>query len=294
MTIRHLEIFSEICRQMSVTKAAEKLNMAQPAVSHALKELEEYYSTKLFERMNRRLYITPAGEQLLHYAASILGQFDEARDVLRDMDALTGIRLGTNVAYGTGRLPDTLSAFRKKYPDIPFYTFIHNSVEVEKKLLENTLDFGIIDFPSNQEMLKTQLLEKDPIAVVCTADYPIPDRITSGELSAYPLLVREQGSGSRRLAEHLITAGGGTANIVMESISTQSLIKACVNGFGVLVLSKSAIETCTEKSQLREIYITDTSLAREYYLVFHRSKYLTKSMKTFLDFFKENADSSFL
>ena len=65
MTLRHLRIFSEVCRQESITLAAERMNMAQPAVSYAIRELESYYGTKLFERMNRRLYITESGEQLL-------------------------------------------------------------------------------------------------------------------------------------------------------------------------------------------------------------------------------------
>ena len=65
MTLRHLRIFSEVCRQESITLAAESMNMAQPAVSYAIRELESYYGTKLFERMNRRLYITESGEQLL-------------------------------------------------------------------------------------------------------------------------------------------------------------------------------------------------------------------------------------
>ena len=92
MTLRHLRIFSEVCRQESITLAAERMNMAQPAVSYAIRELESYYGTKLFERMNRRLYITESGEQLLLYADSILSQFDEARDVLRDVHAVTKVR----------------------------------------------------------------------------------------------------------------------------------------------------------------------------------------------------------
>ena len=76
MTLRHLRIFMEVCRFGSITQAAEELNMAQPAVSYAIRELESYYETRLFERMNRRLYITEYGEQLMNYADSILGQFD--------------------------------------------------------------------------------------------------------------------------------------------------------------------------------------------------------------------------
>ena len=79
MTLRHFHIFSTVCKKESITKAAEELNMAQPAVSFAIRELESYYGTKLFERMNRRLYITDAGKQLLVYADSVLAQCKEAK-----------------------------------------------------------------------------------------------------------------------------------------------------------------------------------------------------------------------
>lgn len=89
MTLRHFHIFSTVCKKESITKAAEELNMAQPAVSFAIRELESYYGTKLFERMNRRLYITDAGKQLLVYADSVLAQCNEAKDVLSDINAMT-------------------------------------------------------------------------------------------------------------------------------------------------------------------------------------------------------------
>ena len=98
MTLKHLRIFAEVCRMESITEAAKNLNMAQPAVSNAIRELEAFYQVKLFERMNRRLYITNAGEYLRGYADSILTQFEESRDILQDIAASTRIRIGSNVS----------------------------------------------------------------------------------------------------------------------------------------------------------------------------------------------------
>ena len=85
MTLRHLEIFSTVCAQGSFTRAAEKLNMAQPAVSLAIRELEVFYNVRLFERMNRRVYLTEAGRTLWQYADTVLSQFQESVEVLRDI-----------------------------------------------------------------------------------------------------------------------------------------------------------------------------------------------------------------
>ena len=131
MTLRHFHIFSTVCKKESITKAAEELNMAQPAVSFAIRELESYYGTKLFERMNRRLYITDAGKQLLVYADSVLAQCNEAKDVLSDINAMTQIRLGANVSVGNSWLQNCIDGFEKIHPEIPIYTSVQNSSQLE-------------------------------------------------------------------------------------------------------------------------------------------------------------------
>ena len=119
MTLKHLRIFAEVCRMESITEAAKNLNMAQPAVSNAIRELEAFYQVKLFERMNRRLYITNAGEYLRGYADSILTQFEESRDILQDIAASTRIRIGSNVSFGANYLPKIISGEWKKVLFVP-------------------------------------------------------------------------------------------------------------------------------------------------------------------------------
>ena len=150
MTLRHFHIFSTVCKKESITKAAEELNMAQPAVSFAIRELESYYGTKLFERMNRRLYITDAGKQLLVYADSVLAQCNEAKDVLSDINAMTQIRLGANVSVGNSWLQNCIDGFEKIHPEIPIYTSVQNSSQLEKQLLYNNLDFAFMDEPKEE------------------------------------------------------------------------------------------------------------------------------------------------
>ena len=123
MTIRHLTIFSEVCHLNSITKAAERLNMSQPAVSSAIRELETYYQTKLFERMNRRLYLTEPGQYLLQHADSVLAQLDEAKEYLSDIASATQIRIGSNVSFGESHLADGL-------PErIPGHPGLHHDTE---------------------------------------------------------------------------------------------------------------------------------------------------------------------
>ena len=288
MTLKHFQIFSEVCRFGSITKAAEYMNMAQPAVSHAIRELESYYSARLFERMNRRIYITPAGEQLLAYANSILGQFNETRDVLRDAGRFTKVRIGTNVSYGTGIFPGMVSAFSKEHPDIPLFFTVHNSGKIEESLLRNELDFGIIDYPNNPLYFHYMLIREEEMAAVCTPEFEIPDTISMEEIEGIPLLVREKGSGSRNYVERILSDYSIKPLIKMESVSTQSLIEICKTGMGMLFLPLSLVKRQLEDGSLRKIKIIENKWERKYYLVYHKSKYLTQSMKLFLQYVAGN------
>lgn len=287
MTLRHLKIFLEVCRLGSITQAADALNMAQPAVSYAIRELESFYATRLFERMNRRLYITESGELLMSYADSILAQFDEAQNVLKDRNTATKVRIGTNVSYGVSKLPKLISGFLKEHPEIPIYAKVQNSAQIEEELIRNGLDFGIIDCPAKSEFFFCSLLEEDEMTMACSSDFEIPPEVEIGELKGVPFLLRENGSGLRNTMERIIRNMGKDGIrpvIAMESTSTQCLIGACLEGLGLLVLPKNVLLPYLEGGRLKEVKIRGIDLTRQYYLVYHKSKFLTKSMKTFREY----------
>lgn len=168
MTLKHLRIFAEVCRMESITEAAKNLNMAQPAVSNAIRELEAFYQVKLFERMNRRLYITNAGEYLRGYADSILTQFEESRDILQDIAASTRIRIGSNVSFGANYLPKIISDFQSIHPEIPLFTMIQNSSHIEDCLLHNELDFAIVDNLSSHAGIRQTLIKEESMVALCS------------------------------------------------------------------------------------------------------------------------------
>ncbi|MDR2888759.1 MAG: LysR family transcriptional regulator [Lachnospiraceae bacterium] len=284
MTIKHLQIFSEVCRHGSITRAAEVLNVAQPAVSMAVRELENFYGVRMFERMNRRLYITEAGERLRLYADSILDRLNEAQVTLKDINTISKIRFGVNVSFGTQMLPRLLSGFAKEYPMIPVYTGVKNSRQIEEQILNNELDFGIIDKPLHTQLLVSDLLAEDGMVAVCAAGYPLPDEIEIKELEQVPFLTREQGSGNRYVIDHLGTNYDIKVNVLVESVSIQCLIGLCIEGLGLLFLPKRVAESYLASGQLKEIRIRNFSYVRQYYLVYHKSKYLTKSMKSFKEY----------
>lgn len=284
MTIRHLEIFYEVCHKGSITKAAEYLNMAQPAVSRAVRELESYYGISLFERMNRKLYITEAGEELRVYAGFILGQLEEARTVLREKGSVTKVRTGINESYGRSILPKWLADFTEKYPDIPLQIIVNNSKMIEEKLLHNELDIGIMDAPENGEYFYAEPLMEEKMTAVCAPEFDLPVCVSLKDLENVPVLMREQGSGLRIHIEQLFVKSNVKPRIQMESISMQSLIEACRSGLGVLFAPRITVSAYLEEGSLRELEIRTPMGRRKYYLVYHKNKYLSRSMKVFKEY----------
>lgn len=302
MTLRHLRIFSEVCKKESITKAAETLNMAQPSVSNSIRELESFYGVKLFERMNRRLYLTSAGETLLHYAHSILSQCDEAKDILQDVSSASRIRIGSNISYGTSFLPSVLADFISIHPELPVYTLIDNSKRIEEALLHNELDFAIVDNLVSSAYFQQKKIMSEEMIAVCSPDFPFLHNflnhtanrpsliknpfpvISLKDFDTIPLLLRESGSGSREFIQIEFHKKGIKPLIAMESISPQALVNFCLKGLGVLILPSSFLMPYIEDRRLVSLTISDASFHRNYYLIYHNSKYLTKGMKYFLQY----------
>ncbi len=297
MTLKHFKIFYEVCREESITKAAANLNMAQPAVSTAIKELEAYYNVKLFERLNRKIYITNAGSYLLEYVDSILSQVEESKEVLQDLAASTRIRIGSNVSFGTQYLPDIITEFQSLHPEIPLFTMIQNSSQIENDLLHNKLDLAIMDNLSNNPSIKQTLLVSDHLVALYSPKLKLPSdkapafskgklnhEVSIHDFARIPLLLREPGSGNRDTVEIVFRQYGIHPYIALESISTQALISFCLRGYGILFLPASQAEPFLSSHRLIQLEIKDITFQRNYYFSILNKKYQTKSMRCFSDY----------
>jgi DNA-binding transcriptional LysR family regulator len=279
MTIRHLQIFMAVCRHQSITAAAEELNMTQPAVSVAIRELESYYQTRLFDRMNRRIYLTSSGETLRQYADTILCSFDEAAAVLREGGADARCALGVNVTVSETALPALLARLRAAFPALRAEVFVHNAEELERRLLANELDFAIADSPSADERLLAAPFYREEMAVLCAPGFlpaaPLPIRALAGQ----PMLLRESGSGSRVCVDAVFAAHGCTVRPQVESISDLSLLRLAGEGFGCTILPRSLAAAGIGRGLLQELPITDGAFVRHYFILRSRRKYESAAVR---------------
>ena len=288
MTLRHLEIFAAVCAQESFTRAAEKLNMAQPAVSQAIRELEVFYNVRLFERMNRRIYLTEAGRTLQQYADTILSQMRESVEVLRESGARGSCAFGVHVTLGETRLAGILARLASELPEMQVRVCVQNSRETERMILQNELDFAVVHSVTVSPHYLTEPLLEESLAVVCGPAYlPGREALTLSELAGERLLLRERGSGTRNSVDAVFQQGGIPVRPAVESISTAALLSCARAGLGITLLPRSLVEEDLAAGRLRELTVEGVQFLWIYFLVRHRNKYLTDGMRQVIRILRE-------
>ncbi|MDD2392763.1 MAG: LysR family transcriptional regulator [Eubacteriales bacterium] len=284
MTIRHLKIFVAVFEEGGITKAGNKLFLAQPSVSLAISEMEKHYRTKLFDRISKKLYLTEAGERLLPYARQILSVFDEMDSVSSDLSNTGTLRIASSITISNRLLPELLSKYSLVYPDIDTRVNVTNSSEVEAYVLENKADVGLIEGFSHSPMILGEVFMTDELVLVFSPSHRWADRdfVDLSELSSEPLLMREQGSGAREILENILFLNKIVITPKWESISTQAIVNAAVKGLGIAILPKLMTEDHINKGLLVTKPISGVSLRRELSVITHKSRYLANFVKEFI------------
>ena len=277
MTRKHFTIFVEVCRFLNFSQAAEALNTTQPAVSLAVKELESHYGVALFERMNRRVYLTPAGEALLATAQDVLRGFQEAEETLGQGRPLA-LRVGANVSFGEAGLAQVLGRIRQEYPQVRLRALVANSDKIQSLLAENQLDVGIVDGLGVSERLRAQpLYQEDLVLAAAPGRFPAP--ATVEELAALPLLLREPGSGLRSSVDRVFSQQGLAPQPLLESTSTAALAQAAKAGLGVAILPEALAQ---RESGLQVGTVPEVRFFRQFACALHRQKAPSPALEAFL------------
>ncbi|SFR72740.1 LysR family transcriptional regulator [Anaeromicropila populeti] len=285
MTLRHMKIFVSVCEFKSMTKAANHLYMTQPSISQAIKELEEFYGITLFERLNRTLYLTSAGDTLYQYAFHIVTLFEDAERCLKNSDSLGILKIGANITIGTTLIADYIHQFHELYPDITVNVTIQNSVTIEQMIYNNELDFALVEELHRNTYLKTKIFCSDRIVIAASPEHPLAskDTLSLSDILKEPLLVREKGSGVRDLFEQIVLSEGYSLNPQWESCSSEALINAASNKLGLAILSYRMISQNLHKKELIELHVENLNLHRNLMVVYHNNKLLSKAARSFIE-----------
>lgn len=278
MTLRNLKIFCTLVETGSATAAAERLYISQPSVSVALRELESYYGVRLFERLGRRLVITPEGERFYGYAIHITRLFDELELGMKQPGEALPLRAGASITVGTRYMPRVI----RLYGD-GVKLFIAPSDEVEEGVVDGSLDCGIIEGAAHNPLIVAEKLFDDAIVPVCapTHDFARAHTVAAAEFVKQPLLLRERGSGTRELLDNALNAMGLTAEPLWESVSTEALVEGVAQGFGISALPLGLVGGAIEAGRLATFVIAGLSLSRAILYIRHRDKFVGEALRKF-------------
>jgi DNA-binding transcriptional LysR family regulator len=298
MADRRLQVFHAVAKQMSFTKAAETLFMTQPAVTFQIKQLEEYFNTRLFERGHGRIALTPAGEVVLEYAERILALSAELDTRLREMTGrLSGpLLIGASTTIAEFLLPPLLGEFRSRHPEVQAKLIVGNSETIENRIAEHTLDIGLIEAPSHLPALQTEACCQDELQVIVAASHPLARQksVTPKQLVAYPYVSRESGSGTREFTDlHFRKAGiqPGDLNVVMELGSPEALKGVVATGLGFAIVSRVTVEKERKLGDLVAVPL-QPRLMRTLSLVYPKERFRSRLLNAFVEFAKERLAAS--
>lgn len=285
MTLRHLKIFTAVYETLSFTKAGQLLFMAQPAVSLAIKELENYYGVILFDRIRHSIKPTPQGKQLYKYANKILLTIDEMDNSVKNWHFNQTIKIGCSMTIGNYILPYLISQFKEIYPDIQFQVMINNCETIENLIIQNQIDFALIESEPIFEDIKYIPFMKDHLCTIASPNHTLTEQknIDISLLCHENILMREKGSSVRKLVDSIFMTNNIQIKPLWESASTQALINAVIQGMGITTLPYHLIAKRCQKEDIVQLDIPKLNISRNYNIVYYKDKYLAQPL---LDFFK--------
>ena len=290
MADRRLQVFHAVAKHLSFTKAAEALFMTQPAVTFQIKQLEEYFNTRLFERGHGRIAITPAGMVVLDYAERILALSAELDTRLKEMtgDVAGLILIGASTTIAEFMLPKVLGEFKSRYPKVMPRLFVANSETVESRVAAHTLDVGFIEAPAHLQGVTSEVCCEDELQVVCAPGYALArmKSVTPKLLLQYPFISREPGSGTREVSDQYFHKAGvapETLEVVMELGSPEALKGLVATGLGFTIMSRATVANELRLGQLVTVPLSPR-LLRNLSVVFPKERFRSRLANTFIEF----------
>ena len=285
MTLRHFRVFLAVCSELNMTAAAGSLHITQSAVSQAISELESFYGVRLFERLAKKIYLTQAGETLLHYAQPLLRMNSDLEEELKAQQRSSLIRVGASITVGASILPFLVASFSYKMPMVRIEAIVDNTDKVEKRLLNDQADVGLVEGDITSPYIVSQPFMNDELVLVCGPDHRFADwaMVPCSELEKENFIIREVGSGTRKTFEDVMSAHQLTWQPIWTCNNADTIKAAVAAGIGVSVISRMSVAKEAKAGELIIKSIDGIRFDRQYKIVHHKNKYLTQAMTAFID-----------
>jgi DNA-binding transcriptional LysR family regulator len=290
MADRRLQVFHTVARLLSFTKAAESLHMTQPAVTFQVRQLEEYFNTRLFDRTHNRISLTDAGKRVYEYADQIFELYAKMDNAVRDMTGeISGVLIiGASTTIAEYMLPSLLGDFKKKYPDVNVHLKVSNSDGIVSMVENNDIDLGVVEAPVLNKNLVVENCRNDALVAIVPPQHELSNQqqVKLKDLLEYDYITREEGSGTREVIEEYLTSAGlkpSNVHVAMELGSPEAIKGAVEAGMGVSIVSEVTIHKELELGTLVALEL-ELPLERPFSFVHQKQKFRQRAMDELLEF----------
>jgi len=296
MADRRLKVFHTVARLLNFTKAADALHMTQPAVTFQIRQLEEQFNTRLFDRTHNRVSLTEAGQRVYTFSDRIFELYDEMDNAVREMtgDVSGVIALGASTTIAEYMLPFLLGNFKAEHPDVNIRLKVSNTEGIVSMVENNVIDLGIVEASVNNKNLQVDVCRMDKLVVIMQPKHELAsmEKLTPQQLVPYPFICREDGSGTREVIQEYMKEHFDEENltICLELGSPEAIKGAVEAGMGISIMSQSTIEKELKLGSLVAIPL-EPSLERPFSFVHQRHKFKVRAMDELLSFAKQYCEN---
>jgi len=293
MADRRLQVFHTVATLLSFTKAAETLHMTQPAVTFQVRQLEEYFNTRLFDRTHNRISLTEAGKRVNEYAAQIFDLYGQMENAVKELTGeVSGVLIiGASTTIAEYMLPALLGDFKSEYPDVNVRLKVSNTEGIVSMVENNVIDLGVVEATVSNKNLAVELCKKDQLVAIVPPNHDLANEASLDvkRLLDFPYICREEGSGTREVIIDYLQGAGLNSNeldIIMELGSPEAIKGAVEAGIGLTVLSRATLAKEIKLGTLVAIPL-DPPLERPFSFVHQKQKFRQRAMDELLDFARQ-------
>jgi DNA-binding transcriptional LysR family regulator len=286
-TLRQLNVFEAVARLLSFSRAAQELHLTQPAVSTQVKKLEDHAGMPLFEQLGKKIYLTPAGTELLHHSRLIIQQFADAEASMTQFKGVTGGKLNVAViSAGDYFFPRLLVEFAGRHAGVTLNLSVHNREELLVQLADNLTDLAVMVRPPVDADTLNEPFAPHPYVIVACADHPLAGalQIPMSRVIREPFIVREKGSDTWQSMAEGLGQYLGRLNVAMQIKSTETIKQAVIAGMGISFLSAHTVSRELRSGSMVILDVQGFPLMLHWYVVQRRNKRLPPVAQAFKQF----------
>ncbi len=289
MDVHHLKVFAAVFKHKSFSRAAEELRLTQPTVSDHIRALEEELDCRLFDRLSRRIIPTKEAVLLIGRAQEVIEKIEGIRDLLGEVrkDLSGQLIIGASTIPASYILPEFTALYRGKHPGVLFEVVVSDSRGIVEQVANHELLLGLVGAKLDSGQVRFSPFLDDELVAVAAPSLIKKRGVALRELAEFPMVVREQGSGTRREFEKILIKEGidpQRLSIVGIFGSTDAVKQAVKEGMGISIISRRSVKDELKCGLLREIKIKDADMSRRFYIITHRKRTLPLLYKTFVEF----------